>query len=109
VSKSDKLNLLIYKAVLMHISSLVRSKLFYEFCTILYPRPPPLQNQPSMAVCNSIGIHAACGCTAYSVPRTTTLLPKVVICMSTALYTHLLFLADFDTSLCHNQYYDKEN
>ena len=41
--------------------------------------PPPLQNQPSMAVCNSAGIHAVCGCILSRAIRITKLLPKVVI------------------------------
>ncbi len=40
---------------------------------------PPLQNQPSMAVCNSAGILAVCGCILNKVIRITKLLPKVVI------------------------------
>ena len=50
--------------------------------------PPPLQNQPSMAVCNSAGIHAVCGCTINRVLRTTKLLPKVVICIIITGYTY---------------------
>ena len=50
--------------------------------------PPPLQNQPSMAVCNSAGIHAVCGCTINRVLRTTKLLPKVVICIIITWYTY---------------------
>ena len=30
---------------------------------------PPLQNQPSLAVCNSSGIHAVCGYTVYQSPK----------------------------------------
>ena len=48
---------------------------------------PPLQNQPSMAVCNSAGIHAVCGCTINRALRTTKLLPKVVICINITLHT----------------------
>ena len=51
--------------------------------------PPPLQNQPSMAVCNSAGIHAVCGCTINRALRTTKLLPKVVICIIITGYTYL--------------------
>ena len=50
--------------------------------------PPPLQNQPSMAVCNSAGIHAGCGCMMNRVLRTTKLLPKVVICIIITGYTY---------------------
>ena len=50
--------------------------------------PPPLQNQPSMAVCNSVGIHAGCGCMMNRVLRTTKLLPKVVICIIITGYTY---------------------
>ena len=50
--------------------------------------PPPLQNQPSMAVCNSAGIHAVCGCTINRALRTTKLLPKVVICIIITGYTY---------------------
>ena len=50
--------------------------------------PPPLQNQPSMAVCNSAGIHAVCGCTINRVLRTTKLLQKVVICINITGYTY---------------------
>ena len=81
----------------MHISSLVRSKLFYELCTILYPRPPPLQNQPSMAVCNSIGILAACGYVVNRVLRISVFLPKVAIYMILITLYTFTFLADFDT------------
>ena len=44
--------------------------------------PTSLQNQPSMAVCSSAGIHAVCGCAVNRVLRTTKLLPKVVICIN---------------------------
>ena len=50
--------------------------------------PPPLQNQPSMAVCNSAGIYAVCGCTINRTQRTTKLLPKVVICIIVTWYTY---------------------
>ena len=49
--------------------------------------PPPLQNQPSMAVCNSAGIHAVCGCMMNRALRTTKLLTKVVICINITCYT----------------------
>ena len=49
--------------------------------------PPSLQNQPSMAVCNSAGIHAVCGCTINRALRTTKLLPKVVICINITCHT----------------------
>ena len=51
--------------------------------------PPPLQNQPSMAVCNSAGIPAGCGCTINRALRTTKLLPKVVICINIICYSRL--------------------
>ena len=48
---------------------------------------PPLQNLPSMAVCNSSGIRAVCGCTLNRAIRTPKLLPKVVICINITLHT----------------------
>ena len=50
--------------------------------------PPTLQNHPSMAVCNSAGIHAVCGCVISRGIRTTKLLPKVVICIIITWYTY---------------------
>ena len=58
---------------------------------------PLLQKQPSVAVCNSVSIHADCGWAISRVLRTTKLLTKVAICINIFRYTwQILILFDLN-------------
>ncbi len=68
---------------------LCEARCFKDSDTCFLYVPPPLQNQPSVAVCNSVSLHADCGWTVNRVLRTTKLLTKVAICINITRYTQL--------------------
>ena len=59
---------------------------------------PPLQNQPSVAVCNSVSLRADCGWVVNRVLRTSKLLPKVAIRINISRYTWQGFIYP----ICHD-------